>query len=125
LALRYQAKVVFQQVVEPPPLVMTPGQPEMALHEQELEQRMKAAEKYLKKIQGEFRQKGIEARMEIGHGSVVDDIINTARRRDADLIALASHGRSGLAQVFYGSVASGILQKIDRPLLLIRSQTME
>jgi uncharacterized protein YggE len=42
-----------------------------------------------------------------------------------DLIALASHGHSGLAQVFYGSVAAGVLQRVDRPLLLIRSQIGE
>ena len=40
----------------------------------------------------------------------------------ADLIALASHGRTGLAQVFYGSVAAGVLQRVTRPLLLVRSQ---
>ncbi|MBU4426139.1 MAG: universal stress protein, partial [Proteobacteria bacterium] len=39
-----------------------------------------------------------------------------------DLIAIASHGRSGLSRVFYGSVAAGILNRADRPLLLIRSR---
>jgi nucleotide-binding universal stress UspA family protein len=38
---------------------------------------------------------------------------------------MASHGRSGLAQVFYGSVAAGVLHRIDRPLLLIRSQNSD
>jgi nucleotide-binding universal stress UspA family protein len=40
----------------------------------------------------------------------------------ADLIALASHGRSGLSQVFYGSVAAGLLQRVSRPLLLVRAR---
>ena len=31
-------------------------------------------------------------------------------------------GRGGLARVFYGSVAAGILQRIDRPLLIIRAR---
>jgi nucleotide-binding universal stress UspA family protein len=35
---------------------------------------------------------------------------------------MASHGRTGLARVFYGSVAAGVLQKADRPLLLVRAQ---
>jgi nucleotide-binding universal stress UspA family protein len=51
----------------------------------------------------------------------VQEIISAAERNDADLIALASHGRTGLAQVFYGSVAAGVLHRIDRPLLLIRA----
>ena len=123
LAQRYEARVVFFRVVEPPPLMVTPGQPDMALHRRELERRTEEAELYLTAIRGEFQQLGIDARMELGHGAVVEAIIAAAARHEADLIALASHGRSGLAQVFYGSVAAGILQRVDRPLLLVRSQT--
>jgi len=39
----------------------------------------------------------------------------------ADLIAMATHGLSGLARVSYGSVAAGVLQAADIPILLIRS----
>jgi len=53
---------------------------------------------------------------------VVETIIDVARTEDISIIAIASHGRSGLGQVFYGSVTAGILQKIDRPLLVIRSR---
>ena len=60
--------------------------------------------------------------MELGRGAVVEAIIAAAARHEVDLIALASHGHSGLAQVFYGSVAAGVLQRVDRPLLLVRSQ---
>ncbi|MFN2184755.1 MAG: universal stress protein [Anaerolineae bacterium] len=121
LAQRFEAKVVFFSVVEPPPL-MTPGQPNLTLHQQKLEQETKKAELYLKAIQGEFQQLGINARMELGQGAVVEAIIAASGRHEADLIALASHGRSGLAQVFYGSVAAGVLQRVDRPLLLVRSR---
>ena len=115
-------KVIFLRVVEPPPLMVTPGQPDMKLHQQKLQQRMEEAESYLKGIRGEFQQLGIDAGMEFGHGAVVEAIINAAVQNKADLIALASHGRSGLGQVVYGSVAAGVLQRVDRPLLLIRSQ---
>jgi nucleotide-binding universal stress UspA family protein len=53
---------------------------------------------------------------------VVEGIIAVAASEEVDLIAMASHGRGGLARVFYGSVAAGVLQRIDRPLLLIRSR---
>jgi nucleotide-binding universal stress UspA family protein len=56
------------------------------------------------------------------HGPVVEAILTTAECEKVDLIAMASHGRTGLAQVFYGSVAAGVLNRIDRPLLLVRSQ---
>ncbi|MGD8262810.1 MAG: universal stress protein [Desulfobacterales bacterium] len=44
-----------------------------------------------------------------------------AERENTDLMAFAGHGQNGLYRVFYGSVAAGVLHRIDRPLLLIRS----
>jgi nucleotide-binding universal stress UspA family protein len=93
----------------------------MALHQQELEQRTREAETYLAGLQGEFREKGISARARIAYGPVVEAIIDAAEREGVDLIAIASHGRSGLPRVFYGSVAAGVLHRVDRPLLLVRS----
>jgi nucleotide-binding universal stress UspA family protein len=51
----------------------------------------------------------------------VRTIIQVAERENVDLIAMASHGLSGLARVFYGSVAAGVLHRIDRPLLIVRA----
>ena len=81
----------------------------------------KQAEIYLDGVKGEFREKGIEARTLTAQGPVVEAIINAAQRENADLIAIASHGRSGISRFFYGSIAAGVLHRIDRPLLLIRS----
>jgi nucleotide-binding universal stress UspA family protein len=120
LAQRYDAKVVFLKVVDAY-IVVGPERGHVALHQQVLEQRTKQAESYLAALQGEFREKGIEAWTHIVYGPVVEAIIDTAEREGADLIAIASHGRSGLSQVFYGSVAAGLLHRVDRPLLLIRS----
>jgi nucleotide-binding universal stress UspA family protein len=85
------------------------------------QRRLAEGERYLAARQEEFRQKGIEAETRVGDGPTVATIINVAEHVDADLIAMASHGRTGLARVFYGSVAAGVLHRIDRPLLLIRS----
>ena len=85
------------------------------------QRRLGDGERYLAARQEEFRQKGIEVEIRVGDGPAVATIINVAEHIDADLIAMASHGRTGLARVFYGSVAAGVLHRIDRPLLLIRS----
>jgi nucleotide-binding universal stress UspA family protein len=86
-----------------------------------IQQATQEAEDYLTALRGEFREKGIEAQAVIVHGPVVEAIITTAEREGADLIAMASHGRSGLGSVFYGSVAAGVLHRVDRPLLIVRS----
>jgi nucleotide-binding universal stress UspA family protein len=110
LAQRYNAKVIFLQVVEPPPPIVGPEGTRMMLYQQELERRAEQAESYLASLQENFHEKGIEARTRVVHGPIVEAIIDAAQSEEADLIAIASHGRSSLAQVFYGSVAAGVLQ---------------
>ena len=121
LAQRYSARVIFLQVVEPGRLDVGPETAQVDLYRGEFEEQMKQAEAYLASLKGEFREKGIEAKTRVVHGPVVEAIINAAERETADLIAIASHGRSGLSRVFYGSVTAGVLHRVDRPLLLIRS----
>ncbi len=120
LASCYRAKVILLQVIEPLPLPIDGANPlpDMVEHEHHL----KAAEAYMAARQGEFREKGIECKSLVVQGAVVAEIIAAAEREEADLIAMASHGRTGLARVFYGSVAAGVLHRIDRPLLLIRAE---
>jgi nucleotide-binding universal stress UspA family protein len=108
-------------VIEPFPIAIGPHGVDVALHQKELEREQKEAESYLTGLQGEFCEKGIEVCARLAHGSVVQEIISAADGENADLVALASHGRSGLSQVFFGSVAVGVLHRIERPLLLIRS----
>ncbi len=122
LAHRYDAKVVFLQVVEPTIVVTGPQVGYAGLYQQSFQQRTDTAATYLAALQGEFREKGIATRACVTHGTVVGAILDAAQREGADLVAMASHGRTGLARVFYGSVAAGVLHRIDRPLLLIRSQ---
>ena len=120
LAQRYHAVVVFLQV-EVFPTVIGHDSIYPILEQQTIEHQWQEIEKYLTALQGEFRKKGIETRTSIVQGPVVEAIINAAEREDADIIAMASHGRTGLPQVFYGSVAAGVLHRVDRPLLLVRS----
>lgn len=121
LARCYRAKVVFLQVVEPEPLIIGPDVVYPMINQDMMEERTKTAETYLDTKQAEFRARGIEVETYVVHGPVVEEIITYADRTKADLIAMASHGRTGLSRVFYGSVAAGVLNKVDRPLFLIRS----
>jgi nucleotide-binding universal stress UspA family protein len=125
LALRYDATVVFLQVVDPVPLRSTPVGVSPVLEQSDLEHRSEKAASYLAAQEGEFREKGMETRAYVVHGPVVEAITNAAERVKADLIAIASHGRTGLSRVFYGSVAAGVLHRVDRPLLVVRSRGSE
>ena len=124
LARRYQAKVIFLQVIEYK-ATTTPEGASINLTNQEIDQAKKQAERHLKGLQEEFSGKNIESKIRVIYGPVVGGIISMAAQEDVDLIALASHGRGGLGRVFYGSVAAGLLHRVDRPLLIIRSRQTE
>ena len=48
-------------------------------------------------------------------------ILNEVERVEAKLVVMSTHGRSGLAHLFLGSVAEGVLKSIRVPLLLIQA----
>ena len=130
LALHYKAKVIFLQVMEPlqivsPSLYVTSALTDTVKESlNDFNRRYEDINTYLSGRQGEFREKGIDARKFVEQGPIVETVIAVARRENADLIAMASHGRSGMSRVFYGSVAAGVLQQIDRPMLIIRSRNI-
>ncbi len=121
MALRYEARVVLLQVEEEIFKLGYTEYVDVSSYEQvRLEQRKKT-EVYLAGVQGELREKGLDVKKLIVSGPVVPAILEAAAREDADLIAMASHGRGGLARAFYGSVAVGVLHRVDRPLLIVRA----
>lgn len=120
LALNNKAQVVFLHVVES--LYLYPDPHGLIIEEISHETLRKQAESYLAGLEGEFKEKNIKAKSAIEVGSVAHSIMRIAEREEVDLIAMASHGRTGLAHVFYGSVAASVLHLVDRPLLLIRAE---
>lgn len=122
LATKCGARITLMQVVEPAVAMVSPYDiaPYNVLEEQQ--RQVEAARTYLAGQEGSFRAKGLSTRSCIESGPIVYTILSVAEREGCDLIAMASHGRSGIPRVFYGSVAAGVLHRADRPLLLIRAQ---
>ncbi len=52
-------------------------------------------------------------------GDPVDGILHVAREEHADLIVMATHGRSGLSALSHGSVADGVLRRAGVPVVLV------
>ena len=53
----------------------------------------------------------------------VDEIVRMATEVKADVIAMATHGRSGVSHLVAGSVAEGVIRKSGRPVLVYRPST--
>jgi len=121
LSFCYNAKVIFLQVLKPLArgdyAILDPK-----LYKRQLDDQLREAKKYLDGYKGQFREKNIDSKTLVVIGSVVKEILRAAEQEKADLIAICSHGRGGLARLFYGSVASGVLNRVDRPLLVIRAR---
>lgn len=126
LAKKFTAKVILLEAVEQK-LAYT-GDLEVSASsakvDEELAKQIKNAESYIKGVKEKLEQQGIQVTTRIMQGPPVEAIIAMAKEENVDLIALASHGRSGLARVFYGSVAAGILHRAERPLLLIHASDL-
>lgn len=125
LAKRTGARVVLLRVAVDEDEVNMPvemraaagGSGELAVHANPYGE----AREYLETKQLQLRGHKFDVDVRVQEGPVVQGIIDAAETENADLIAIASHGRTGLERIFYGSVAAGVLHRIDRPLLIIRS----
>jgi nucleotide-binding universal stress UspA family protein len=75
---------------------------------------------YLAPLANDLRTRGIRVRTEVRRGEPVDEIVAGAREADADLIAMTTHGRSGLGRLLFGSVAEAVLRQAEIPVFLMR-----
>jgi len=80
----------------------------------------KQAERYLDRIAKRLVRKGIDVRTCVLLGNPADEIARYAESDGADLIVMASHGRSGPSRWAFGSVADKVFRASCVPVLMIR-----
>lgn len=68
-----------------------------------------------------LQKRGLEVDIAILYGDPVVETLGYAERNHADLVAISTHGRSGLDRLRFGSVAEKILRKSPLPLLVLRT----
>jgi nucleotide-binding universal stress UspA family protein len=83
-----------------------------------------AGENYLKSIAGRLSGKDIKVTYEVLTGDPADKIVEYAAEKGVNLIAMSTHGRTGLARWVLGSVADKVLHGARIPILLVRSPKM-
>ncbi len=125
MANRYGAEIIFLRVEELFVMLEWDEVVDLEICREKFDVRKKTSEAYLAQLNTEFRDKGIRSDARVVHGPVVKSILSAAEDMDVDIVLMASHGLSGLDRTFYGSVTAGVLQKIDRPLLIIRTRRVD
>ena len=78
---------------------------------------------FLAEVAKEIEGRGkVKARSVVTIGFPVDEVVRVAAEVNAGLIALATHGRSGVNRWVMGSVADGVVRRSSLPCLLVRPQ---
>jgi len=89
--------------------------------EQELEINRKKALDYLEETSRGLENKGATVKIKIGIGIPADEIIRVADEINANLIAMSTHGRSGISRWAFGSITERVLRGATKPILLVRA----
>ena len=78
------------------------------------------AEEYLAPLAARLRGQGVAATCQVRRGRPAEQILAAARESQVDLIAMATHGRTGLGRLLFGSVAEEVLRHAPVPVFMIR-----
>jgi nucleotide-binding universal stress UspA family protein len=121
-------EVVLLHVISEPFLIMpgVPGAPGYPVQTdsmvKQLGQDLENARKYLNHIALSFRKLGLKVTSITLEGPAGELIVKYANENKIDLIAIATHGRSGITRAVMGSVVDYVLKEVTLPLLLIKPQ---
>jgi len=86
----------------------------------EIEQIKNKTMDYLDKLGEGLRSKGAIVECKVGVGRAAEEINKVADEINADLVAMSTHGRSGLSRWAFGSVTDRVLRGGNRPVLMVR-----
>jgi nucleotide-binding universal stress UspA family protein len=118
LASRLPAEVILLQVLVRGYQV---GYNYVALTERQIESDKAIATNYLNDVGARLKEKGITVATQVRFGNVADEIHKFADEIQTDIVAMSTHGRSGVGRRVFGSVAERVLREGNTPLLLVRA----
>jgi len=83
---------------------------------------MKQDRAYLETRTRELTEEGFACDAVLALGEPSDEIIKLARERNADLIAMTTHGHRFISDILYGATADKVRHAVDVPVLLVRAK---
>ena len=86
------------------------------------EERKCEAQAAVDKVTADLKAAGVACDSLVAEGSPDEVVIETAASRQADLIVVGSHGRTGLSRLFLGSISERIMGQAQCPVLVVRSE---
>jgi nucleotide-binding universal stress UspA family protein len=121
LARTFKASIICINVIEPiVPTVGYSGMTEPLPIADITEHLEDSAERELPKLAECDECAGIEVEELVVHGEAASEIVRVAKERDVDLIVIASHGRTGLGRILFGSTAESVVRHASCPVLVVK-----
>lgn len=117
------AIVLFYVEPQPRPWLIAPGVEFAYLPASSSERQAKqllSHMEYLDQVAKTIADKGVAVSRDAGSGAPAAVILQYAKTNDIDLIALSTHGASGVAEFVYGGVTEKLIHAGDIPLLIVR-----
>jgi universal stress protein A len=121
LARRFGAPIICLHVIEPVmPAVGYTGLTEPLPLVDLSEQLVESASRELPKIAESEECAGLSVEEIIAHGDAATEIVRVSTERGVDLIVIASHGRTGLGRILFGSTAESVVRHAKCPVLVVK-----
>src|SRR5712692_260664 len=119
IARATKATIICVHVVEPiVPAVGYTGLAEPLPIADISEQLEDSAERELPQVAECEEFRGLDVEEVIVHGDAAAEIVRVADEREADLIVISSHGRTGLGRILFGSTAEAVVRYASCPVLV-------
>jgi len=126
LAPGIEKHVILVHVVRPVhPMVSewnaAAGWQDLSGFEKEAEENREKALDYLRRTKDALECEGCSVTVETPVGDTPDEIVRTAEESEADLIAMSTHGRSGIGRWAFGSITDRVLRSEGKtPIVVVR-----
>jgi nucleotide-binding universal stress UspA family protein len=125
LAARLGSEIVLLQVIPFPPHELYPGTVEAYLEAFDPDAQVVETKQYLAQVAQRLRPTISQVRIRAELGKPAALISQVAVAEKADLIVMATHGRTGVARLVLGSIATATLQHASVPMMFVRPTSLK
>nr|AWJ66147.1 putative universal stress protein [uncultured bacterium] len=119
LAKKHSAEILALHMLELSQAMVTSSE---GFHPEQTVFLIKLAEKRFKEFLSKPYLKGVKITPIVKHFKVFSEVNDVAKKNNADMIVMGSHGTDGLKEIFVGSNAERVVRNADIPVLVIKKE---
>jgi nucleotide-binding universal stress UspA family protein len=120
-ARRFGSTLTLLQVVTAEVPAVAPGDPQLVVEKlDEVSKEENEAMAYLQITARQVKTEGIKVEYVVEHGGAGEAIVAYAKEHGIGLIAMGTHGHSGMGRIVFGSVAEFVVRESGLPVLMVK-----